>query len=874
MKKLLLIDGSNLMFRAYYATAYSGNLMKNSKGDYTNAVYGFVRMLNVILKEDFTHAMVAFDKGKATFRHKEYEEYKAKRKPMPEEFRAQLEDIKKAPRKLGFPVYETDALEADDIIASLAYQFYDDFDEIEILSNDRDLFQLLNSKVYMRLSKRGLEPDQRYTRKTLKEDLGLKPEQIPDLKGLMGDASDNLPGIPGVGEKTALRLLHEYGSIEKLLKNAGELKGKLKERIDNHGKDAIKWRDLATVKTDADLGFSLDDLRYDGYDEEALIDFYERLEFHSLISQLEKPSSTEKEEKRKEPHILRDEKEIKAALKDADALILETFGDNYHFAKKLGFALINNENEFFIPYDKAVGNDAFIAFLEDGSIKKSTFDLKKLSVCLSQDGVQPQGFDFDLLLAAYLLNPTNTKEDFKVIVSNFDYSDVDYHEEVYGKGAKAAVPDFNVYAEHATDKARAVKNLKNTMLDQIEKNGQQKLLEEIEMPLASILARMEIRGIRIDQEALDAFSDKIDAELKSVEAEIHDAAGETFNIGSPKQLGEILFEKLELPVIKKTKTGYSTNVDVLKKLKGEHPIIDHIMRYRTLSKLKSAYVNTLRDSIHDDGKIHTIYKQALTQTGRLSSIEPNLQTIPIRTEIGRDLRKVFIPAEGQKLLAADYSQIELRVLAHMAEEKTMIEAFKNGEDIHAITGKEVLGKENLSPDERRIAKAVNFGIIYGQSAWGLSEELDIPQREAQDFIERYYERFNGIKAFMDAVVERAKEKGYVETLFNRRRYIPELSSKIHAQREFGKRTAMNAPLQGSAADIIKIAMVDIEKRMRETELKSTMVLQIHDELVFNIAKGEEDRMDALVRKTMEQCVDMKVPLTVDIATGANLDEAK
>ncbi len=875
MKKLLLIDGSNLMFRAYYATAYSGNLMKNSQGQYTNAVYGLINMLNVILKEEFTHCLVAFDMGKATFRHKAYEDYKAKRTPMPDEFREQLGLIKAVPEKLGMHVYETEDLEADDIIGTLAHKYYDAFDEIEILSNDKDLFQLLNHKVYMRMSKRGLEPERVYKEEDLQADYDLKPNQIPDLKGLMGDASDNLPGIPGVGEKTALKLLHEYGDIETLLKNLNELKGKLKERVEHHGEAALKWRDLATVKIDADLDISLDDLAYDGYDYETLKTFYEKLEFHSFIRKLNKAEETPKEKpKNADVQILNDDAAIKPYLKGDATIILEYFGENYHFAELLGLAISSREGVGFIPFDHLRTSDLMRSYLEDENRKKHVYDAKAMYVSLAKEDIFLAGVTFDLLLAAYVLNPSNTKEDFKVIVSNFDYEDVPYLEDVYNKGAKRKIPEQSVYIDYAVKKAIAVEELRESMLENLKKNKQLSLLEDIEQPLAIILGDMEQTGVRIDLEALDMFGESLDTEIEKLEASIHEDAGFSFNIGSPKQLGEVLFEKLNLPALKKTKTGYSTSVDVLKRLHDKHPIIPKLMRYRTITKLKNAYVKGLKDAVHEDNKIHTIYKQAYTQTGRLSSIEPNLQTIPIRTEIGRDLRKVFIPEQDHKLLAADYSQIELRILAHMAKEETLIKAFENDEDIHTTTGKEIFDKKELTADERRIAKAVNFGIIYGQSAWGLSEELGISTKDAKTFIEAYYEKFPGIGKFMDTVVEEAKTSGFVETLYRRRRYIPELNSKIYAQRELGKRTAMNAPLQGSAADIIKIAMVDINRAMREKQLKSRMILQIHDELVFNVHPEETDVMTRLVKETMETCVVLDVPMTISLAVGDNLDEAK
>jgi len=870
MKRLLLIDGSNLMFRAYYATAYSGNLMQNSKGEYTNAVYALTNMLNRIREENFTHVLVAFDKGKATFRHKAYEEYKAKRKPMPDEFKSQLSLVKEVPEKLGMAVHESEEIEADDIIGSLAKQYYDAFDAIEIISNDRDLYQLLNHKVTMRIAKRGIDIDETYTQKNLEKDFGLTPAQIPDLKGLMGDSSDNIPGIPGVGEKTALRLLHEYGSIETILKNLNELKGKLKDRIADNADDALKWRDLAKVKTDADIGLDLDDIAYEGPDEDELKRFYERMEFHSLLKRL---AGAKENDKKKEAEIIRDKEKIPAVLRGHVYIVLEAFGENHHHAERLGFGIESDAGHYFIPYDVFLASQDMQEFLADDACKKTTFDLKRMLVLLGRDGITLRGVTFDLLLAVYCLNPSFASEDFRVVSARFGEDSVPYREEVYGKGAKSAVPDEERYASYAVKKASLLAELEQEVGGELEKRKQMSLFQDIEMPLAPILARMEERGVRVDLKALQEIEGELDEELDAVTSEIHQLAGTSFNIASPRQLAEVLFERLGLPVLRKTKTGPSTSIDVLKKLEDRHPIIKKIMRHRTLNKLKTAYVKSLFEAAKD-GRIHTIYKQALTQTGRLSSIEPNLQTIPIRTETGRKLRRVFTADEGCVLLTADYSQIELRLLAHMAEEKELIRAFEKGEDIHTHTGREILGKKDLSADERRLAKAVNFGIIYGQSPYGLSEELSISVAAARRFIERYYERFPGIKAFMDQVVEQAETEGFVETLYGRRRYIPEMRSKIHAQRELGKRTAMNAPLQGSAADIIKIAMIRVDKALADKNLQSRLVLQIHDELVLNVKKEEEDTVKELVKEKMEGAADLLVPLTTDVACGGNLDEAK
>ncbi len=872
MRKLLLIDGSNIMFRAYYATAYSGNLMQNSKGEYTNAVFGLANMLNAIINESFTHVVVAFDKGKETFRHKEYEAYKAKRKAMPDEFRMQLDWIRELIDHLGFLQYEDEALEADDIIGSLTTQYYDDFDEIEIISNDRDLFQLLNNKVTLRLSKRGVQPEMRYTKKHLNDELNITPSQIPDLKGLMGDSSDNLPGVPGVGEKTALKLLQEYGSIETLLANQHELKGKLKERIQNHEKEAVLCKRLATIITDERLPIELHQMEYTGINQEALIDFYQRMEFHSLIKRLDTKKPSQKVIKAIE--MIDDHEALPNSYPKESILLLERFGDNYHLAEPLGFFVYSEDNAFYVKYQTALKSSTFVAYLTSTEHLKMTFDVKAMMVQLFKENIHLQGVQFDLLLAAYVLNPLNTKEDFKVVVQNFDYHDIPYHEEVYGKGAKQAIPTDQSIANYAYKKALAIKALEQTLKEKLKNQDQERLFYAIEMPLAKTLAKMEFRGIRVDRDALEQLDEDLGREIDLVSEKIHQHAGTQFNISSPKQLGEILFEKLALPSYKKSKTGYSTNVDVLHKLQGKHPIIEDILRYRTLTKLQSTYVKGLVSAMHDDGKIHTIYKQAFTQTGRLSSVEPNLQNIPIRTEMGRLIRKVFVPEENDRLIASDYSQIELRVLAHMADEDTLINAFNHHQDIHTMTAQEIFEKASITANERRIAKAVNFGIIYGQSAWGLSEEIGIGQKEAEAFIDRYYKKFSKIAAFMDAIIDQARDHGYVQTLLKRRRYIPEIHSKIYAQRELGKRTAMNAPIQGSAADIIKIAMVEIDRKLVEGKFDSTLILQIHDELVFNVKKHEEKAVQKLIQEVMEQALKLNVPLTVSISSGENLDDAK
>lgn len=863
MARLLLIDGSNIMFKAYYGTAYSGQLMKRSDGLYTNALYGLVNILKKAMKDSFTHVLVAFDDGKETYRHKSYEAYKAGRKKMPEEFRMQLPFIHELIEHLGFFAFQDAALEADDIIAAAAHQYYDQFDAIEIMSSDKDLYQIINAKVKIRVSNKQ-QSDHLFDAAMLHEKWGITPAQVPDLKGLMGDSSDNLPGIPGVGEKTALKLLQEFGDLETLYQHVNELKGKLKERLITHRDDAFRWRDMARLITDAQMPFTLDDLAYDG-PKESLKSFYETMEFHSLLKRLESP-------KKREP-LTPTNASWDTYFTEDTALSFEAFGANYHTHTPLGFGFYNAKGAAFLPYEEALSNASFLSFLRSDTVK-ITSDLKRLIVSLKAVDQTISEPTFDVMLAGYVLDPLSTQDHLKEMGTYFDLDlDVRYESDVYGKGAKAKIPDPIVLNAHATEKAKALYELYIDFKDRLTSHDQWQLFETIEMPLARVLADMEMTGIAIDLAALEAFNQTLLEEIHSLEEAIYFSAGEPFNIASPKQLGEILFERLGLPVIKKTKTGYSTNVDVLKKLTDAHPIIPDIMRYRTLTKLQSTYVKGLQDAAKN-GRIHTIYKQALTQTGRLSSIEPNLQNLPIRTEIGQQLRKVFTSEPGHVLLASDYSQIELRLLAHYSQDPTMTEAFKSGQDIHTITAQKVFDKEMIDPAERRMAKAVNFGIIYGQSSYGLSEELGISKKEAEAFITRYYDDFGAIKDTLDGFVASAYETGYALTLMNRRRTIKELSQSNYMVRSFGERTAMNAPLQGSAADIIKKAMVDLDQALKAAHLKSRMILQIHDELVLTVPKDELDEVSKLIQTTMEHVMDLNVPLTVNMASGETLYEAK
>lgn len=878
MNTLVLIDGNSLMYRAYYATAYSGNLMKTSTGIFTNALYGFVNMMNKVLEDySHTHMLVAFDAGKTTFRHEVLESYKDGRKPMPDEMRSQVNLIKKYLDLLGVKRLELPTYEADDIIGTLATLAEgDSFEKIHIITGDKDLLQMVNEKTIVHITRKGVTDIDSFDEAAVFAKYEVSPQQIVDLKGLMGDPSDNLPGIPGVGEKTAIKLLKQFETVENLVAHTDELKGKMKEKVEANVEQALLCKRMATIYKEVPLPVTFDDLRYEGPHTQELMDFFKEMEFNAFLKKIQ--LEEKKEVKPKQPiRIIHEEQELEGLTYQDSAIHVEVFEENYHQATILGIAVVNKDEAYYVPFDVFKKSEAFLAFLKDEQYKKSVFDVKRSRVALMWEGIELAGVDFDLLLATYILNPTNGSNEFKKVVMHYDYDEVPYDEEVYGKGAKRAIAKIEKVAEYALDIATATFKLKETVLDRLKDQKQLELFEEMEMPLADVLASMEFDGMTLDLNGLAEMGDTLKSRIVSLESSIYEQAGTTFNINSPKQLGEVLFEKLELPVIKKTKTGYSTNADVLEKLRDAHPIIDLIMEYRTLTKLYSTYIEGLKKSCYADGKVHTIFNQALTQTGRLSSIEPNLQNIPIRLEEGRLIRRAFVPShEGWLILGADYSQIELRILAHISNTESLIEAFTHGEDIHKKTAMDVfkVSEEEMTSDLRRSAKAINFGIIYGMSAFGLSENLNITQKEAKKYIDHYLETYSGIHQYMEDTVKEAKFNGYVSTLFNRRRYIPELTQKNYAIRQFGERTAMNAPIQGTAADIIKKAMIDVYRVMKEKKVQSRLLLQVHDELIFEVPKEELDMMIELVTRTMEDVVELKVPLKADYSYGPTWYDAK
>ncbi|MED1740335.1 DNA polymerase I [Bacillus swezeyi] len=875
-KKLVLVDGNSLAYRAFFALP----LLSNEKGIHTNAVYGFTTILMKMLEEEKpTHMLVAFDAGKTTFRHKTFKEYKGGRQKTPPELSEQLPFIQELLDAYKISRYQLENYEADDIIGTLAKSAEKDGFEVKIFSGDKDLTQLATKETTVAITKKGITDVEYYTPEHVQEKYGLTPRQIIDMKGLMGDASDNIPGVPGVGEKTAIKLLKQFHTVEALLSSIDEVSGKkLKEKLEAFQEQALMSKELATIITEAPLELTLDGLGYEGFDREAVVKLFKDLGFNSLLERLgEEPEETEAEQ-------FEDiEVTIKTDISDdlfvsPASVVVEQLGDNYHEAPILGFSIVNENGVFFIPQETAVHSDRFKEWAEDESKKKWVFDAKRAAVALRWQGIELKGAEFDVLLAAYIINPGHSYDDVASVAKEHHLQLVSSDEAVYGKGAKQAVPAEKELADHLGRKGKAISLLREKLLDELEKNEQLELFEDLEMPLAHILGEMESIGVQVDVDRLKKMGDELSGKLKEYEEKIHESAGETFNINSPKQLGVILFEKLGLPVIKKTKTGFSTSADVLEKLRDKHVIIEDILHYRQIGKLQSTYVEGLLKVIRKDShKVHTRFNQALTQTGRLSSTDPNLQNIPIRLEEGRKIRQAFVPSQkGWLMFAADYSQIELRVLAHISKDKNLIEAFTNDMDVHTKTAMDVfhVSEEEVTPAMRRQAKAVNFGIVYGISDYGLSQNLGITRKEAAAFIERYFNSSQGVKEYMEETIQEAKQKGYVTTLLSRRRYIPELTSRNFNLRSFAERTAMNTPIQGSAADIIKKAMIQMAEKLKEKDLQAKLLLQVHDELIFEAPEEEIKELEKLVPEVMENALELDVPLKVDCSSGHSWYDAK
>lgn len=872
MKKLVLIDGNSILFRAYYATAYPGaKIMQTASGIYTNAVFAFVGMFEKIVTDEVTEVLVAFDTKEPTKRHLSYEGYKAGRQKMPEELAQQIPLINEYITLQGVKLYAKAGYEADDIIGTMAKRAAKDGYLVDVYSSDRDLLQLVDDHITVNLLKKGMTEVATFNPKSLYETYQLTHEQMIDLKSLMGDPSDNIPGIPGVGEKTAIKLLQEYQTLDQILAHKDQIKGKLGENIREHEALAKMSKELVTIDVDAEIDITFEDLKKQPVKKEKLMSFFQGLDLHVFVKKMETKTEVKADW---QYQVITSDQELSTILKPHMALHFEFSDYNYHKAELWGVGLADMNTYYVLPSLFALHSKVFENYLKDESTPKLTYDFKAIKVFLLWHQKDIQGVIFDLLLSAYLINSHLGKEEFKRIVSAFSYEDILYDDVVYGKGAKKALPEESIYYRHIASKAKAIYELKDAQIETLKNQEQLSLLNDLEIPLAEVLAEMEYQGLSVDQDELERQSKDLSSRIKQIEADIIDLAGEEFNVGSPKQLGEILFDKLNLPNGKKTKTGYSTGAEVLNELKSYHPIIEKILDYRQLTKLYSTYIEGIKQNIFEDGKVHTIYMQALTTTGRLSSLDPNLQNIPIRTEEGRKIRKLFVPEQGHTFLGADYSQIELRVLAHMADVKSLIEAFNQNQDIHTKTAQDVFHVEEVTPDQRRAAKAVNFGIIYGIGAWSLSEDIKVTPKEAQAFIDRYLSIYPEIKKYMEDIVKFAKDNEYVETLMHRRRYIPELKSPVFMQRAFGERTALNAPIQGSAADILKKAMVDLYRYLKKHKKLSRILLQVHDELILEVPQDELEEMKTIVPQMMSQAMDLNVELKTSCDVGHDWYELK
>ncbi|APX72528.1 DNA polymerase I [Companilactobacillus allii] len=881
-KKLLLIDGNSVSFRAFFAMHNVLDKFVSDDGIHTNAMYAFNNMLDIILREEKpTHALVAFDAGKTTFRTEMFSDYKGTRAKTPPELMEQLPLIQEMLNLRGIKTYDLKNYEADDIIGTMSRKGEIEGMDVSIITGDRDLTQLTTDKVTVRVNVKGVTETEAYTPEHVKEKLGITPDQIIDMKGLMGDNSDHYPGVEKVGEKTAIKLLNQYGTMEGLYEHVDEMKkSKLKEHLINDKAQAFLSKKLATINCDAPVELKIGDLEYQGDNQEQLIKFYQKMNFNSFLEKMDvEVESSTKELPKIEFSELNDEAIEKIYnYEQPQTLIVESFGENYHVSPIIGLVIESNGHYYGTTDIAILENDKLKNWLADDSKEKYIFDNKKTVALLRRYGCELAGISFDMLLVSYLLDTNDNKTDIGIVAQNYGHQ-LPTEDEFYGKGVKKAIPeDEQILLNFLCQKAQVINILHDKMFSELKANDQDSLYDEIELPLSNVLASMEIKGVKVDATRLKEMQNDFAKRLDDIEQQIYTEAGQEFNINSPKQLGVVLFEDLKLPVIKKTKTGYSTAVDVLEKLKDKSAVVQKVLDYRHISKINSTYAVGLQKFIQPDNRIHTIYQQTLTQTGRLSSIEPNLQNIPIRVEEGRQIRRAFVPQDDDwEMFSADYSQVELRVLAHISGDENMQEAFKEDYDIHAHTAMRIFGLDStdeVTPDMRRKAKATNFGIVYGISDYGLSQNIGITRKEAAQFIDSYFEQYPGVKKYMEDIVKFARENGYVETIMHRRRYLPDIHSKNFNIRNFAQRTAMNTPIQGSAADIIKVAMINMQKRIKDENLQANLLLQVHDEMIFEAPKSEIPLLEKIVPSVMDSAVKMDVPLKVGFAHGKSWYEAK
>ena len=904
MSKLLLIDGNSILNRAFYGIMGSKMLMTND-GTYTNAVYGFLAIMFKTLEEiNPEYLTVTFDLKAPTHRHMLYKEYKGTRKGMPNELAEQLPIIKEILKAMNINIIEKEGYEADDIIGTLSLFGEDNGLEVIILSGDRDNFQLASDKTIIRIprTKGGKTETEEFDKNKIIETYGVEPKQLIEVKGLQGDTSDNIPGVPGIGEKTALNLIKEYKTIENLYKKieneTTNIKGKLKDNLINNKDLALLSRTLGTIDRNAPIEKQLTSLKKQEWNKPKVLEWFKKLNFNRYIERfnLKEQENVLKNDINFEIKEINDENQIKELIEN----IIEDKQIIYYFDKifeensedilksQLTAIYIFNKDNIFC-YSFKNNKDEFIKYFkeifENKEIKKISYKEKEQYILLRQIGVEATGFYFDIEIAAYLLNPTKSEYSIEELSDQYIELDIDHY--VNTNENKTINKQITLFEElNENQQNLSIKNatyvyciekLYKILEEELEKTNQLELFRNIEMPVLEVLGDMQYVGIYVDKKELIEYGDKLKAKIEVLTKEIYEISGEDFNINSTKQLGNILFEKLKLPVYKKTKSGYSTDVDVLEKLRKEHPIIEKLLEYRQLMKLNSTYVEGLMPYINNrDDRIHSYFNQTVTATGRISSNDPNLQNIPTRFQLGKQLRKVFKPKDNFIFIDADYSQIELRLLSHISEDEHMIEAFKNNEDIHKNVASKVFGipLDEVSKEQRSAAKAVNFGIVYGISDFGLAEQLDISKKQAKLYIDQYLEQYNGIKDFMNNIIEQAKQDGYVETLFHRRRYLPELSSNNYMVRQFGARAAMNTPIQGTAADIMKIAMINVFNELKSRNMKSKIVLQIHDELLIEASEEEKEEVKKILKNGMETAILLKVPLIAEMSEANNWYESK
>ena len=867
MKKIILVDGNNLLFRSFYATAYQGVIMKNSKGFPTNALYGFINMMNKIIKEESpNYILVAFDRGK-TFRHEKYDDYKAGRAAMPDELKLQFPKAKEILDTMGIKSFEIDNYEADDIIGTLA-RIVDEEDEFvaTIVSSDKDLLQLISDEVNVKLLKSNdyIMMD----KSTFNDIYGIDPIHMIDLKALMGDSSDNIPGVKGIGEKTALKLLSEYSSLDGVYENIEKISGKTKEKLIDDKDNAYMSYDLATIYKNVPLNFTLDDCKYNGVNLNDFKKELEELEFYSLLKKIDFSSVDNNTDNVKDDKI--NIKDIDCFKEKDFAFYLETRGTIYSKSSILGIGIYDGNDAYFISKEDISKYSCLFC----NEYEKYTYDLKKCLVVLDKI-VDIKNVNYDSMIAMYLLDYI-VKDDISFVARNFNYNISEY-EEVFGTDKRPKDVQLDDLKELVCKKAKFIYETREEVLKKLEEEGEDKLFNTIEMPLTRVLADMEITGIRVDRDYLKKVEIDLKNQMDEVQKDIYELAGLEFNIMSPSQLAKVLFEDLAIPYPKKTKDKkYSTNKEILDKIRIIHPVVDKVLEYRTLYKIYANYAIGLQSEIREDGRIHTIFNQTLTRTGRLSSIEPNLQNIPARSKFSSLIRKAFIPDDDSIILSSDYSQVELRVFAHVSKEANLIQAFNENKDIHAKTASDIFHVpiDDVTKDMRRNAKAVNFGILYGISGFGLSEDLGIDIKTAKHFIDNYLKTYPGISRYMEEEKAKAYKYGYVRTLMNRKRVIEELNNKNYIIRSSGERMALNTPIQGTVADILKKAMVEIYDEFNKRGLKSKMLIQVHDELVFNVLKDELDVVKEIVKNIMENTFKLDVPLKVDIEVGNNWFEAK